>query len=266
MAKITRYNGNLKSFGADSTSTNRTVFGDTSQSDTLDDNLNTEFFEGWEIVGTNDAPPKNWFNAVGYTLGQLLAYIHQIGVPEWNAAQEYAIGSSATFDGDVYICRTATHVSASDPSGDATNWKRSLNVLDLVNTALTGNPTAPTQTAGNNSTRLATTAFAKAKSESDSIGLSQSWVDVRGSRSLAVTYTNTTGKPIFVNVSASGNAFANIFLDIDVDGIELQNSAMSLDNDGDARNTVCAIVPDGSSYIVSSSSGSAALTIWTELR
>jgi hypothetical protein len=83
---------------------------------------------------------------------------------------------------------------------------------------------------------------------------------------LAVTYSNTTGKPIFVNVSASGNAFANIFLAINVDGLELQNSAISLDTDGDARNTVCALIPNGSSYIISSSSGSATITRWTELR
>jgi len=261
MAKITRYNGNLKSFGADSTSTNRTVFGDTSQSDTLDDNLNTEFFEGWEIVGTNDAPPKNWFNAVGYTLGQLLAYIHQIGVPEWNAAQEYAIGSSATFDGDVYICRTATHVSASNPSGDATNWKRSLNVLDLVNTALTGNPTAPTQTAGNNSTRLATTAFVKAKSELDSIGVDQSWTNVFSSRSAGVTYTNSTGKPIMVAVGSE--TLADSFIAFTIDGVVVARNRSSTPS-GSSSSIIIIIVPNGSTYLASMVTG--AVTTWQELR
>jgi len=261
MAKITRYNGNLKSFGADSTSTNRTVFGDTSQSDTLDDNLNTEFFEGWEIVGTNDAPPKNWFNAVGYTLGQLLAYIHQIGVPEWNAAQEYAIGSSATFDGDVYICRTATHVSASDPSGDATNWKRSLNVLDLVNTALTGNPTAPTQTAGNNSTRLATTAFVKAKSELDSIGVDQSWTNVFASRSAGVTYTNSTGKPIMV--SAGSETSNDSFISFTIDGVLVARNRSST-SAGSSSSRIIIIVPNGSTYLVSMVTGT--ISTWQELR
>ena len=131
MAKITRYNGNLKSFGADSTSTNRTVFGDTSQSDTLDDNLNTEFFEGWEIVGTNDAPPKNWFNAVGYTLGQLLAYLHQVGVAEWNTLQEYHNGSVCSDGaGNVFVSKVDVNTGNALPVNENTEWKRLLDIND----------------------------------------------------------------------------------------------------------------------------------------
>ena len=42
---------------------------------------------------------------------------------------------------------------------DAAAWRGALGAAPLASPAFTGNPTAPTQSAGNNSTRLATTAF-----------------------------------------------------------------------------------------------------------
>jgi len=49
MGKIDRYNGNLEAFAADALSTERTIFGDTAQSDTLDDNITTDFLRGWGL-------------------------------------------------------------------------------------------------------------------------------------------------------------------------------------------------------------------------
>ena len=80
MAKITRYTGNLPAFGSTSTGTNRTVFNDVTQSDVLDDNINASFQLGWEITGVNDAPTKQDFNGLGFTISQLHAYIHQMGI------------------------------------------------------------------------------------------------------------------------------------------------------------------------------------------
>jgi len=47
MSKITRYNGNLKAFASEATGTERTIFGDTAQSDTLDANITFELLRGW---------------------------------------------------------------------------------------------------------------------------------------------------------------------------------------------------------------------------
>ena len=82
MAKIPRFNGNLKAFGSEATGTERTVFGSATQSDALEDNINTEFLRGWGNVPANQKPPKQDFNAVSYTHGQLLAYLYQIGIAE----------------------------------------------------------------------------------------------------------------------------------------------------------------------------------------
>ena len=121
MTKIVRYDGNLAAFASTATGTERTVFGAVTQSDVLDANINTEFFRGWGIVGVNDAPSKQDFNGLAYTLSQLLAYIHQMGVPEWNTSQEYHIGSVTTTGGIVYVSLTNTNVG-NNPATDFTNW------------------------------------------------------------------------------------------------------------------------------------------------
>ncbi len=65
MTKIARFTGNLTAFASTATGTERTVFGDTAQSDTIDDNVNSDFLLGWEIVTANDAPALQDFNGLG---------------------------------------------------------------------------------------------------------------------------------------------------------------------------------------------------------
>ena len=108
MTEITRYTGNLEAFAKNATGTNRTVFDDAAQSDTLDDNINTASLIGWENVGVNDAPTKQDFNAMAFTNGQLHAYLHQVGVPEWDSAQEFYANKSFTNEaGILYRALTA---------------------------------------------------------------------------------------------------------------------------------------------------------------
>ena len=123
MAKINRYDGNLKAFAADALGSERTIFGDTAQSNTLDANITADLFRGWGIVGVNENPTKQDFNGLGFTLGQLLSYLHQAGVAEWNGAQEYFNGSIVNRLGSVYRCLTSVHVSATVPENDPTNWR-----------------------------------------------------------------------------------------------------------------------------------------------
>ena len=123
MAKIDRYNGNVRAFAADSLGTERTVFGATTQSDTLDGNITLALLRGWGIVGVNENPTKQDFNGLAFTLGQLLAYLHQRGVPEWNAAQEYYEGSVVTTLAGIYRLKSGG-VGSSDPDTDGgVNWE-----------------------------------------------------------------------------------------------------------------------------------------------
>lgn len=123
---FTRFNGNVVPFADDATSTNRTVFGGVTQSDAIDDNLNADFKKGWEIVGLNDNPTREDFNAMGYTLGALISYLYEMGIAEWNDKQKYkkysrVIGS----DGKIYKALTGTTGTPNvnhNPTSDVVNW------------------------------------------------------------------------------------------------------------------------------------------------
>jgi len=123
MAKIDRYNGNLKAFASEATGTERTIFGDTAQSDTLDANITLDLLRGWGVIGVESNPTKQHFNGLAFTLGQLIAYLHQQGVPEWNAAQEYYAGSVVTTLAGIYRLKSGG-VGSSDPDTDGgINWE-----------------------------------------------------------------------------------------------------------------------------------------------
>ena len=121
MAKILRYTGDLKAFGSTATGTERTVFGDTTQSDILNDNLNTNYFRGWGINGVNDSPKKQDFNAFAFTASQIISYMHQMGVPEWDSLQEYpTVGASCTYEGTTW--RRGSAWTVGDEPGVSANW------------------------------------------------------------------------------------------------------------------------------------------------
>jgi hypothetical protein len=126
MTEIIRYTGNLKAFGSTSTGTNRTVFGDPAQSDTLDANINVQFLQGWEFVGVNDAPTKQDFNAMAFTNGQLHAYLYQVGTPEWDTSQEFFANKSiANEAGILYRAKTTNTgiLPSTDVAGAGVNWE-----------------------------------------------------------------------------------------------------------------------------------------------
>lgn len=122
MAKIVRYTGNFIPFGLNATGTNRTVFGDVAQSDTIDANINADFLSGWEAgVNVNGFPPKQYFNAIGFTTTQVLAYLHQLGVAEWDILQEYNTDSFTNRNGVLFVSLSDANIG-NDPELDAVNW------------------------------------------------------------------------------------------------------------------------------------------------
>ena len=121
MAKINRFNGNLKAFASESTGTNRTLFGEVTQADDLTSQVTADFKLGWQIVGPSDQPSLQDFNAAMYTHGQLLAYLHQAGVPEYHPDQEFFIGSVTQYDGIIYISSNADN-TGNQPDVSPSNW------------------------------------------------------------------------------------------------------------------------------------------------
>lgn len=122
MAKIVRYNGNLLAFASSALGTERTLFGEITQANDLTSQFTADFLRGWGIVGPSDQPTLEDFNAAIYTNGQLSAYLHQIGIAEYNAAQEYHLGSLCNVAGVVYWSRINTNVGNA-PASSPTQWR-----------------------------------------------------------------------------------------------------------------------------------------------
>ena len=78
------------------------------------------------------------------------------------------------------------------------------------------------------------------------IGVNQTWQDVTASRSAGVTYTNTTGKPIYVSIKARSTG-AGAILALTVNGIEIGHITASASNVYHGGQ-VTAVVPNGVTY------------------
>lgn len=127
--------------------------------------------------------------------------------------------------------------------------------------ALTGTPTAPTAAAGTNTTQIATTAFVKAKSEADSIGVNQTWQNVTASRSVGVTYTNTTGKPIVVRLNIAQTANSASSFSFFIAGVDFGGDGNSISGVLLVSDTF--IIPNGAAYYLSTPFS---INSWLELR
>ncbi|HDL8462681.1 TPA: hypothetical protein PXR50_003156 [Yersinia enterocolitica] len=116
MSKIERYTGNLQAFGSAAQGVERTLFGETSQANDLTSQITSAFLRGWGIVGPSENPSMEDFNAAMYTMSQFIAYLHQMGIPEWDALQEYYSGSICVRAGETYSSLVNGNVGSAPPS------------------------------------------------------------------------------------------------------------------------------------------------------
>lgn len=94
-------------------------------------------------------------------------------------------------------------------------------------------------------------------------GFGQNWVDVTGSRALATSYFNSTGRPIQVSVFGGPASVAGTGYQITVNSLII-NGAFSGGTQSIALPPV--VIPPGSAYQVVAVNGTAALLQWRELR
>lgn len=150
----------------------------------------------------------------------------------------------------------------------ATEVVRVTSTGAVSSASVTGNWVA-TQTeaeAGSNNDQIMTPLRTEQHMVANALGWGQTWQDVKSSRALSTTYTNSTGRPIFVSVTVVwGNASATLTLT--VDGIVVQKFANNPDS-SDLSMAVSAVVPNGSTYSVAQTSNVTAGVIeyWAELR
>ena len=142
-------------------------------------------------------------------------------------------------------------------------WQgRPLATLDSP--VFTGTPRADTAPGSDESTLLATTAFVQGTVRNTALltlGMGQSWQDVKAWRALSTTYTNSTGRPIAVTVT--GSIASGASLTAVVNGVV---AATHYTNAGYATPPFLAfIVPPGHTYSVNGTGG-VTISACSELR
>jgi len=135
MSKIARYSGNLRAFGSNAQGLERTLFGETTQADDLTSQVTAAFLRGWGVVGPSENPSLEDFNAAFYAISQFIAYQHQMGVPEWDAAQEYYVGSLCVRGGETYASVATNNIGSAPPSAKWTQIITSKNGLSSLGLA-----------------------------------------------------------------------------------------------------------------------------------
>lgn len=102
-------------------------------------------------------------------------------------------------------------------------------------------------------------AVAEAIEANKGLGLGQTWQEVTSQRRFGETYTNTTGKPIYVQVNV--NNAANVMFTFKINNLEIEHNE-------DYRCVMNYIIPPNATYKVYSQNGATnyVYTKWYELR
>ena len=151
------------------------------------------------------------------------------------------------------ISGLATDLAVADGGTGASSITLNSVILGNNTGALNGNLVAPS-TSGNVLKSNGTTWTSAAPDPS--IGVSQTWQDVKASRTLGVTYTNSTGRPIQVSISFEAVNGAGV---LTVSGVIVGETGVL---GGYGNSFITAIVPNGATYVATG----AAIRRWAELR
>jgi hypothetical protein len=168
----------------------------------------------------NENPTKQDFNGLAFTLGQLLAYLHQRGVPEWNSAQEYYQGSVVTTLAGVYRLLNGGDGSV-DPDTDAgANWelaptRTEVDLLAPIDAPVfTGVPEADTAAFGTSTKQIATTEFVSQALAG--IPLTGTTTFTNSTNNIALTGIGSIGLEIGDVVQVTGTASNNKLFTVEV--------------------------------------------------
>ena len=94
----------------------------------------------------------------------------------------------------------------------------------------------------------------------------QTYTNVGASRVLGTTYTNSTGRPIFICVVVGAGTFINCLATLTINGLTCTNFGCNSGTAGGAcYPVITAVIPVGGTYAVSNAN-SAVLQSWFELR
>jgi hypothetical protein len=213
----------------------------------------------------NAVPPANGGTGQAtYTIGDILyasgatALAKLSDIATGNVLISGGVGAAPSY-GKVGL---TTHISGTLAVGNGGTGAASF----VSNNVLLGNGSGTFQvvapgTTGNVLTSNGTT-WASAAAPA-SVGVGQTWQNLTGSRAIGTTYTNSTGKPIMVNVWCSNSGVASSSATLTVGGIGVSFVIGDTTNGGSGA-TLSAIVPNGDTYSVATVNR--IIGFWTELR
>jgi hypothetical protein len=211
--------------------------------------------------GTLDVTGAFRLDGTAGASGQVIVSAGGSNTPTWSTLGTMAAQNSTTVAITGGTITGITDLTVADGGTGTSSITANSVILGNGTSALSGNLVAPS-TSGNVLTSNGTT---WTSSPLGVIGVGQTWQNVKSSRSFGTTYTNSTGKPILVNVtgvlSTTGTSAANIYLE--VDSVIVARSGGR--DDFTHYHFVSAIVPNGSSYKVVNDGGDV-LEYWAELR
>ena len=127
-------------------------------------------------------------------------------------------------------------------------------------TYLASSLTLTTPDLGTPSALVATNLTGTANSLNAGIGVNQTWQSV--TRAIGTTYTNSTGKPITVAITATCSA------GLTVQGLTINGVAVyaSSTNVAGAASGFSLVIPNGATYVTLTNGGTLTLVTWVELR
>lgn len=96
-----------------------------------------------------------------------------------------------------------------------------------------------------------------------SLGYGQTWQNLTGSRAFGTTYTNATGRPIFVCVSSNNPQGVNVSMTATVNGVTVVGQ-QGYSPAGNIGLSLSFVVPHGQTYSITAVA--ATLSAWAELR
>lgn len=129
MAKIERVDADFKAFASESQVNERFVFGSDPTSPVMSDDLTAnytpEYLRGWQAgLSPSGFPYQQNFSSVNFISTQVMAYLHQMGIVEWNIKQEYPTnGGTTVHAGRLWVLSSTSLPSIGDePTPDSIVW------------------------------------------------------------------------------------------------------------------------------------------------
>jgi hypothetical protein len=206
--------------------------------------------------GTLNVTGAFQLDATAGASGQALVSAGGSNTPTWSTLGTMAAQNSTTVAITGGTITGITDLAVADGGTGASTLSANAVLLGNGTSAL---QTVAPSTSGNVLTSNGTTWTSA--TPAGGIGISQTWQNVTGSRTLGTTYTNSTGKPIMV--MTTGYQVASLgptsFI---VDGVTIGFTDAAGTNDVGNWTTSSFIVPNGSTYRVTGNTPD----VWAELR